>query len=185
MGRVTAKENEEVITTYKVAVPSSISGGTIHQENLGSAKIKKKVPEKRITQSGDIIIKLSSPYDSGLVTDEDEGFLIPSFCAIIRGLNHELIYDKYLLGFLNSSYCMTKLLAGVNTTAMQMVRIASIEQLQIPIIPMKEQKIVGDAYWASCQRKATLEKMAANQQTISDEIILETLNGAKKHGYVF
>lgn len=184
MSRVSYKDDEEKdpgALKARVLVPSAISGGVVHHGNLGTADLKKEVSEKRITKCGDIVIKLSSPYDCGLITEEDENLIIPSFCAIIRRIDQSRVYDKYLLGFMNSHYSMTKLLAGVNTTAMAMVRTASLQALPVLLLPMEEQIVIGDAYWESCKRKRLLEQMVNKQQEISDAIIQEALREASKN----
>lgn len=184
MSRVSYKDGEEV-EAYKqqvqVLVPSAISGGVIHIENLGSAVLKKAVSDDRITQKNDIVIKLSSPYDCALITEREEGLIIPSFCALIRGIDEHLVDVRYLVGYLNSAYTTAKLVAGINSTAMAMVRGKSLAELDIEVPLMNEQRIAGDAYWASCQRKKVLEQMVKQQQQISDSIIIETLKEVVRH----
>lgn len=183
MSRVSYKDGENIedlIREARVLLPSAISGGIIHHENLGTVNLKKEVSNKKITKCGDIIIKLSSPYDCGLITEIDEGLIVPSFCAIIRGFDKKIINDKYLLGFMNSEYAMRKLLAGVNTTAMAMVRTISLRNLMVMLLPIKEQCIIGDAYWKSCIRKQLFEQMVSKQQEISNVIIQEALKEASR-----
>lgn len=184
MSRVSYKEGEEV-EAYKenvqVLVPSAISGGVIHIENLGSAVLKKSVSDERITRKNDIVIKLSSPYDCALITEEEEGLIVPSFCALIRGVDKNFIDVRYLVGYLNSAYTTAKLVAGINSTAMAMVRGKSLAELEVEAPVINEQKVIGDAYWASCQRKKLLEKMVKQQQQISDNIIIETLKEVIRH----
>jgi hypothetical protein len=53
MSRVSYKEGESkeaYAESVQVLVPSAISGGVIHTENLGSAVLKKSVSDDRITQ---------------------------------------------------------------------------------------------------------------------------------------
>lgn len=184
MSRVSYKDGEEA-EAYKqqvqVLVPSAISGGVIHIENLGSAVLKKAVSDDRITQKNDIVIKLSSPYDCALITEGEEGLIIPSFCALIRGVDERFVDVRYLVGYLNSAYATAKLVAGINSTAMAMVRGKSLAELDIEVPLMNEQRIAGDAYWASCQRKKVLEQMVKQQQQISDSIIIETLKEVVRH----
>lgn len=177
MSRVAYKDEEEKHEgkEVRVLVPSAISGGMINHNNLGSAVLKKKVSAERITQEGDIIIKLSSPYDCALVQEDESGLVVPSFCAVIRGFNMEIVDTRYLVGVLNSVYVLQKLQAGINSTAMAMIRSKSLQDLDILLPSIEEQKIVGQAYWESCKKKRLLEIMVGHQQLISDNIIIETL----------
>lgn len=184
MSRVSYKDGEEA-EAYKqqvqVLVPSAISGGVIHIENLGSAVLKKAVSDDRITQKNDIVIKLSSPYDCALITEGEEGLIIPSFCALIRGVDERFVDVRYFVGYLNSAYTTAKLVAGINSTAMAMLRGKSLAELDLEVPLINEQRIVGDAYWASCQRKKVIEQMVKQQQQISDSIIIETLKEVVRH----
>lgn len=125
---------------------------------MGSAVLKKSVSDERITRKNDIVIKLSSPYDCALITEEEEGLIVPSFCALIRGVDKNFIDVRYLVGYLNSAYTTAKLVAGINSTAMAMVRGKSLAELEVEAPVINEQKVIGDAYWASCQRKNCLKK---------------------------
>lgn len=184
MSRVSYKDDEEregYEEAVHVLVPSAISGGVIHHENLGVAVLKKEVSQDRITRNGDIVIKLSSPYDSALITENDEKLVVPSFCALIRGINAERIDVRYLVGYLNSPYTVAKLIAGINSTAMAMIRGKSLMELKIEFPDIYQQRVAGRAYWSSCRKKALLERMVAQQQVVSENIILETLKEVKKN----
>ena len=183
MSRVSYKEGEDMTgaMTVSVLVPSAISGGVVVHSNLGSANLKKDVDESRITRAGDIVIKLSSPYDCALVTEYDEGFVIPSFCAIVRGVNTELADPRYVVGYINSQYAQAKLVAGINSTAMAMVRQKSLADLEILLPGLDQQEIIGEAYWASCLRRAKLLEIAEHQQRIGEAIIVESIREVTGH----
>lgn len=68
----------------KVLIPKAISNGRVNPLELATLDVKIGVDSKRITQEGDIVMKLSTPYDACIITKEDEGLLVPSFCVIIK-----------------------------------------------------------------------------------------------------
>lgn len=174
MSRVTYTEGEvpdENKIEIRVLVPSAMSGGVVHQDNLGIAILKRALSKNKVTADGDIIIKLSSPYDCVLLTREDAGMLIPSYCGLLRGIRSDIVYPRYLLGYLNSDYAKGQLLKGVNFSATSMVRQHSLQELELLLPNLAEQILIGDAYWYSCQKKAMYEKFAQVQQRISDSVI--------------
>lgn len=184
MSRVSYKDDEskgEFQQPVKVLVPSAISGGVIHEENLGTAVLKKEVSEERITKEGDIAIKLSSPYDCALITSDDIGYVIPSFCALIRGVDENLLDLHYLVGYMNSSLAISDLVASINSTSMAMVRGKSLEELEIVFPTLQEQRVAGQAYRLSCMKKQSLQRMEDQQQKISDTVILETIKEVIRH----
>ena len=105
MTRVTADRDsgDNVVDTVKVLVPKAISSGVIVKEDLGDAELTKVIDEDKFTQAGDVVIKLSTPYDAAYVTEEYAGIAIPSFCAAIRITDENEMDATYLSAFLNSS----------------------------------------------------------------------------------
>lgn len=185
MGRVTytGKETpDENRSEIRVLVPSAMTGGIVHKDNLGTAILKKTPTPNKITMEGDIIIKLSSPYDCALLTREDEGMLIPSFCGLLRGIRSDIVYPRFLLGYLNSDYARGQLLKGVNSSATSMVRQHSLQELELILPNLAEQILIGDAYWYSCQKKAMYEKFAQVQQRISDSVIQTSIQEVSRRG---
>lgn len=185
MNRITLKAEEqfdENIIEINVLVPSAMSGGVVHRENLGRAILKKNPARNKITMGGDIIIKLSSPYDCVMLTHKDEGLLIPSFCGVLRGIKSGIVYPKFLAGYLNSDYARNKLLMGVNASSMAMVRQRSLQELELLLPTMEEQILIGDAYWYSCQKKYLYEKLAKTQQKMSDYVIQSSIQEVIQRG---
>ena len=105
MTRITVKDDsaEAVAEERRVIIPKVIlSDGTIDVTEIPVEKLKSVADENKLTRVGDIVIKLSTPYDSAIITEESAGCLIPSFCAIIRcnGINRD-----YLQAFLSTTNC--------------------------------------------------------------------------------
>jgi hypothetical protein len=126
-------------------------------------------------------MKLSSPYDCAMITADVEDILVPSFCAILRVKEDAVdpkyeIYETFLMGVINSPREREKLLMGVQSSAMSMVRIKSLKELEIDLPPAYEQSYIGAAYYQSCRRRWILDCMAKNQQEISDAIIEASLD---------
>ena len=178
MNRVSVGKDVEDNSSYfymQELVPGAISGGVVHMDNTLQVRLKKRPLDNKMTKQNDIIIKLSSPYDCALVTEAEEGLLVPSYCAIISGIDEKHINIKYLVGYLNSEFAREKMLIGVSTSAGAMVKQRSLSDLEIVVPDLKKQAVIGEAYWQSCQKKYVLEKMVLNQQGISDSIIDEVL----------
>ena len=185
MNRVTVGKDEEDNSSYfnmQELVPGAISGGVVHMDNTLQVRLKKRPLDNKMTKQNDIVIKLSSPYDCALVTEAEEGLLVPSYCAIISGIDEKHINIKYLVGYLNSEFAREKMLIGVSTSAGAMVKQRSLSDLEIVVPDLKKQAVIGEAYWQSCQKKYVLEKMVLNQQGISDSIIDEVLRQETSDG---
>lgn len=163
MTRLTAKDDEsESIGTWKVVIPKAItSDGFISIEDMPEEKLKSEPPKDRITKVDDIVIKLSTPFDSAIVTEETAGCLVPSFCAIIRN-NGNLNLD-YLRAYLASKYCKEQLKSRVTGAVMSILSIGKIKSIDIPVPNLDEQKRIGERY------RSVQEKIAIMNQIISLE----------------
>lgn len=173
MTRVTDENNEG--KSVQVLVPKAIAGGIIVKEDLGKAVLSKSVDEDKYTKEGDVVIKLSTPYDAAYVTAEDAGIVIPSFCATIRITKDNLMDAKYLSAFLNTNYVRNQLTAKVVGSARPMIKITDVRALEIPKVSMQDMRDIGEAYMLSGMKKVTLLEMIATESKLMENIVLASI----------
>lgn len=174
----TDKEDEQGVENVKVLVPKSISGGVIVKEDLGEANLLKEIDAEKYTRAGDVVIKLSTPYDAAYVTEEFEGIAIPSFCATIRVKDNK-INAKYLSAFFNSSYIRELLISKVMGSARPMIKITDIRAIELPNVTEIDMEDIGEAFVLSGEKKTTLQKMIDNESKLMDNIVLASIKGGK------
>lgn len=159
----------------KVLVPKAIADGVILKEELGQAVLIKDVDEEKYTKEGDVIIKLSTPYDAAYVTADDTGLVIPSFCATIRINDASLMDAKYLSAFLNTSYVREQLISKVLGSARPMIKINDIRALELPNVSMRDMKDIGEAHMLSGRKKAILQEMIETESKLMENIVLKSI----------
>lgn len=176
LSRVASKDirYEDGFTT-KVLMPSAISGGTIHTDGVAEQIFKKEVAPDKITEVGDIVIKLSSPFDCGFIEDGYEGLVVPNYCAILRGIDVTKVSPYYLLGFMNSQYMSAVLLKNNRSSASSMIRQSTLAETEIALPSLDEQEVTGKVYWASCLRVRELQKLAEIQLRVGSGIVTEQI----------
>ena len=177
MTRVTADRDsgDSVVDTVKVLLPKAISSGVIVKEDFGDAELTKLIDEDKFTQAGDVVIKLSTPYDAAYVTEEYAGIAIPSFCAAIRITDENEMDATYLSAFLNSSYVREQLTAKVVGSARPMIKVTDIRALEIPKLSVEDRRDIGKAFILSGQKKATLQEMIDNESRLMENIVLASI----------
>lgn len=173
MTRVTEDNNEG--EPVQVLAPKAISSGIIIKEDLGKAVLSKAVDANKYTKEGDVVIKLSTPYDAAYVTSKDIGLVIPSFCATIRISNDNLIDAKYLSAFLNTSYVRNQLTAKVVGSSRPMIKISDIRALEIPEVSIDDMRDIGEAYMLSGRKKEILLEMVQAESMLMENIILASI----------
>lgn len=177
--RVISKNNDG--TSVLVLMPKAINSGVILKNNLGEAILEKDVKSDKYTRKGDVVIKLSTPYDAAYVMESEEGLLIPSFCAAIRITNNELMNAKYLTAYLNTSYVRNLLSLIVSDTNKPMIKINDIRLLEIPNVPAQDMEDIGESYVLSGKKKEIMLEMIRAEDNLMENIVLTSIKEAMKH----
>lgn len=174
MTRITVKDDsaEAVAEERRVIIPKVIlSDGTIDVSEIPVEKLKVVADENKLTRVGDIVIKLSTPYDSAIITEESAGCLIPSFCAIIRsnGINRE-----YLQAFLSTTNCKNQLKNQVAGAVMSILSVGKLGNVEIPFPDEAEQLRIGEGY-IKTQEKLVALKRILELETMKNDLIFKEL----------
>lgn len=174
----TTKMETETVT---VLTPKAISNGRIMHECLTESEIKVGSAVGKLTEAGDIVIKLTTPYESARVTEKDVGLLVPSYCMILRNLSSNIVPD-YLVAFLNTEYAKQMMTAGVAASTNTMLKRKDIMSLKVPILPLEEQVALGKIYSISCQKQMVLNRMQRNEKELTDSLITEAVMEMIRNG---
>lgn len=139
------KKNEVVVGKVQVIPPKAIKGGKIMHDELYELEYKSEFDDKKLTKAGDIVVKLSSPYDAAYITEEDEGLLITSFCIIIRNTS-KILLSEYLAAFLNSGVYLEQVMDMVSGAAVPMLTMGKIKDVVVKNMELEEQKQVAEYF---------------------------------------
>lgn len=132
--------------TIKVLVPKAIHDGKVDHSLLAVEKQSREISPDYLTQEGDIVMKFSSPYDSCLITDKDEGLLIPSFCCKIRIKDFNQIDKFFLLAYLCSGRCKTELKNKCFGSVMAITKKSDVMKIEVPVFSIEKQKNIGKRF---------------------------------------
>lgn len=180
ISRVEAKDEvgDNVLEERKVLIPKAISNGRVNHSDLGIVKLKKSVDAERITKKGDVVLKLSTPYDAAYIEEYDEGLVVPSFCCIIRIGKEAKINPEFLVAYLNTSYARELLKAKVAGSTMPMIKISDVKDFEVPDISITKQQTLGEAYSLSCHKQSVLKDLLLNEQKIIENVLMNTVKEA-------
>ena len=117
-------------------------------------------------------MKLSPPYDAGLVTEATQGCLVPSFCAIIRPTSD--VDVQYLLAVMNSTLCKNQLQSQVSGSVMTVLSVGKVKNVNMPLPPIDEQRKIGQRYMES-QRKLSIIRQIAQLESKRNDIVFKEL----------
>ena len=140
------ENNDPSLPDGKILVPKAINDGLIDHSLLQSVKLDREVKDKFYTKMGDVIMKLSTPYDScSIDREEDEGLIVPSFSVIIRGIKDG--YDPYfIMAFLSSKYAWNQIERLRSGRVLTILSNESVAELEIPEFSEPEIKRISERY---------------------------------------
>ena len=140
------EENNPSLPDGKILVPKAINDGLIDHSLLQIVKLDREVKDKFYTKMGDVIMKLSTPYDScSIDREEDEGLIVPSFSVIIRGIGDE--YNAYfIMAFLSSKYAWNQIERLRSGRVLTILSNESVAELEIPEFSEPEIKRISERY---------------------------------------
>lgn len=143
--RILARNREELpaIGNINILVPKAITCGRVNHNDITTEEYAKEINPEVLTQEGDIIVKLSSPYEACYITGEDEGLLVPAYCGIVRGAGSRA---WYILSYLNSSKCQNIISNSCGGSVISMLKITSVRALDIPELGEDEEMRIGERF---------------------------------------
>ena len=138
----------------KVLLPRAMQAGSIVDDELATEAVG-EVRAENFTREGDVIIKLSTPYDSVHVDKSHEGIMITSFGMVLRKKPEAELDMQYLSMFLNLPHT-NSVLQAVSTgqsTAMSMLKRQTVADIEVPLLPIERQRKLAALFQAVQERK--------------------------------
>lgn len=169
-------EDAAVYEIKEVLMPKHIVNGRISRSGTEKEEICLLAGEKRAkyTAQGDVVIKLTSPYDAAYVTEDAAGLIVPSYCALISDIDSNVIDARYLSGFLNTAYARRLLQTGINGTY-GMLKVKDIGNLSVASPDITEQRALGKAYELIGRKRGVLMELLSVEEKIADNLISEAV----------
>lgn len=179
MTRVEAKaiSPKDNLTEVKILTPKAISAGKIDLKELTSIRLKQSIDDKKQTKQGDVIIKLSTPYDAALIGPNEERLAYTSFTAVVRDLDKDRLDALFLTAYLNTDYVKELLRLRAGVTSLPVVKIKDIRELELPDVPLAKQKLIGEAYQSCVNKIEILREMQDNEKQIINSIVMSEVKG--------
>lgn len=107
------------------------------------------------------------------IEEENEGYVIPSFCCKISKIRKDIVDPYYLVGYLNSNFVKEYLLKANGASAASLLKVSDIKKLPVPLPPLKEQQAAGEVFKVCCERKVILKNMMEQEMALAENIILD------------
>lgn len=184
-GLVTARKKASVVDretfNYKAVTLKSFNrNGFLSVEYLDDFTAKEQINANYLTHYNDILVRLREPNIAVLIDGDNLDLLIPSFVAIIR-VDSDSVDSKFLTYYLNSTIVKRALKAHITGTAINMIKTKELENLQIKLPSLQEQKKIVKFLDLTNKEIGLLEELKNQKEKYYSEVFNNILkNGAIK-----
>lgn len=150
--------------------------GIIKYEELEGFN-SEKVNEKYLLKKGDIILKAKSGDNTAALINEDIRNIVPASHFIIITINDtNVITPEYLVAYLNSEYAQDYFKINAEGTALPIIKIKTLENLEIKIVNSETQKEIADLYKLIKDEKLIMEQLIENREKQFTAYLRDKLN---------
>lgn len=179
MSRVSVEADKETdgfetVGQVKVIAPKAISNGRVVQAELTEVTLTKEVDENRITKAGDIVVKLSTPYDAAYIEEESAGLVVTSFCAIISGIS-EKYQPEFLAAYLNIPSVRETLRRSTSGLNVPLLRVNDLKALQIPDVDLEVQKAAFKVLKLNQKKRRLLTELLIQCDKLEESVVVNAI----------
>lgn len=184
-GLVTARKkasavDSEIISYKAVTLKSFNTNGSLIVDNLDTFVSKEKIKETYLTQANDVLIRLREPNIAIYINSDNSNLVIPSFVATIR-IDKTKVSSKFLTYYLNSTTAKRALNRSITGTAINMIKTKELEDLEIKLPSLEEQKKIVEFLDLTNKEIDLLEELKKEKEKYYSEVFNNILkNGAIK-----
>ena len=144
LARKQAKHPSDIIAKYRQLNLKAIdSKGYIDADFLEDFSASERLRAEYLTQPGDIIVRLTTPYTAVLIDEEFAGMVIPSHFVVIRTRGKKIL-PEYLYWLLNTEKVKASILQNVSSIMIGTVKPASYAEMEIELLTIDEQRKISE-----------------------------------------
>ena len=184
-GLVTARKkasavDEETYLYKAVTLKSFNRNGCLSVKYLDDFTAKEQININYLTQYNDILVRLREPNIAVLIDEDNINLLVPSLVATVR-VNSDSVDSKFLTYYLNSTTTKRALNSSITGTAINMIKTKELEDLEIKLPSLEEQKKIVEFLDLTNKEIDLLEELKNQKEKYYSEVFNNILkNGATK-----
>ena len=160
---------------YRVVQPNSFDETGFMNDVIVQYR-SDELSEKLRLSSGDIIVKRLNPSFVHVVAEESAGMAVSQNLLVVRPYS---ALDPYYLGYMLEQKEIIGQVEHVtgSAAAIKAVSIKKLADIKIPVIPLDEQRKVGEIWKLSRKRKLLLSKYMKENDRLVSMLASKIING--------
>jgi len=160
---ISRKKEENAEQNYKVITLATITNtGELNLEKIDDLNTSKDI-SKYLVKSGDVIIKLSPPYDSFCITDEMNNYILSHYYCKME-IKSKKILSEYLYWYLNSKYSKKFFQLFSKSSSIRRLPINRLIDIDIEVISIENQKKIVEMNELIKREKKLLKQLIIKRE---------------------
>ncbi len=169
--RKQAKNPSDMKAKYRQLNLKAInSRGYIDEEFLEEFLANERLRAEYLTQPGDVVVRLTTPYTAVLIDEMLSGLVIPSHFVIIRS-NGKKIIPEYLYWLLNTEKVKSELQQNISSTVIGTIKPTSYANFDIEVLTIEEQKKIAELNLLAKKELCLLDQLMGQKEVYYKELI--------------
>lgn len=129
----------------------------------------------KLTQKGDLLIKLIYPNRVICIDEKTEKLLVPSQMCIIRPYK-KIINPHFLKWYLESDTAQEKISLDINGSIIPKISVAALRKIEIPLISLEKQNTIADLINLWSQEKEIIQNIVKQKEELYNNLITKIIN---------
>jgi restriction endonuclease S subunit len=171
LARKQAKHPSDVMAKYRQLNLKAInSKGYIDENSLEEFCANERLKAEYLTQPGDVIVRLTTPYTAVLIDEEFAGMVIPSHFIVIRTRGRKIL-PEYLYWLLNTDKVKASILQNISSIMIGTVKPASYAEMEIELLTLDEQRKISEMNVLAKKEIHLLDRLIGQKELYYKEAI--------------
>lgn len=155
-------------------------GGDIDTEQLDVYDAAEHLSPEYLTQVGDVIIRLTSPYTAVLIDAASAGMVISSNFVIIR-VDRNRLLPGYLVWLINTPKVRKAIYENTSSNMLGAINARFFSEFEIPPLSVLRQQQIAGLYLLAKKETALLRQLSVEKERYYD-LLLRDVHSTMKRG---
>lgn len=153
--------------------------GTIQLNEADIYEAKEPLKGEYLSQSGDIIVRLTVPYTAVLIDETTSGMVISSNFVVIRIEDKQLL-PEYLFWLLNTQKVKRKIYENTTSNMLGAVKAKFLTDFELTLLPLEDQYKIAQLNLLAKKENQLLKELATEKEKLYSCLLDQAYKRAKK-----
>ena len=153
--------------------------GTIQLNEADIYEAKEPLKEEYLSQSGDIIVRLTAPYTAVLIDETTSGMVVSSNFVVIR-VEDESLLPEYLFWLLNTQKVKRKVYENTTSNMLGAVKAKFLMDFELTLLPLEDQYKIAQLNLLAKKESQLLKELATEKEKLYSCRLDQAYKRAKK-----